>query len=215
VLSNQLDELVIWQILTQIEHEAKNYGVDPNNLIKRLVYGVGTSLITSEGHPALDGVYKLVAVQKDATWLPAIKISKNRAKVPNPGNKSDWRIYDARGMATADLLTLKDEELNLHSNIRLHHPDDEKTYRSLSVDEIGEVEPLLADIMLDGKVIYDWPSIESMRTIRDHDLERLDAGVKRIMNPHIYHVSLSPKLWELKQELISSMRPTVKNQDPH
>jgi nicotinate phosphoribosyltransferase len=54
-----------------------------------------------------------------------------------------------------------------------------------------------------------------MRTIRDHDLERLDAGVKRIMNPHIYHVSLSPKLWELKQELISSMRPTVKNQDPH
>ena len=55
-LSNQLDELVIWQIITQIQEEAPRYGVDPDHLINRLVYGVGTRLITSAGQPALDGV---------------------------------------------------------------------------------------------------------------------------------------------------------------
>src|ERR671927_521473 len=45
VLSNDLDELVIWQIITQIQQEARRYGVDPDQLIGRLVYGVGTRLI--------------------------------------------------------------------------------------------------------------------------------------------------------------------------
>ncbi|MDH4208443.1 MAG: nicotinate phosphoribosyltransferase, partial [Anaerolineae bacterium] len=56
VLSNQLDELVIWQITTQIQQEAPRYAVDPDRLIRRLVYGVGTRLITSQGQSALDGV---------------------------------------------------------------------------------------------------------------------------------------------------------------
>jgi nicotinate phosphoribosyltransferase len=32
----------------------------------------------------------------------------------------------------------------------------------------------------------------------------LDPGVKRLINPHIYHVSLTRRLWDLKQELIKS-----------
>lgn len=49
VLSNDLDELVIWQITTQIQAEAPRYGVDADALLKRLGYGVGTRLITSWG----------------------------------------------------------------------------------------------------------------------------------------------------------------------
>ena len=70
VLSNQLDELVIWQILTQLEQEAGKYGVNPDKLIDRLVYGVGTNLITSSGDSSLDGVYKLVAVRDDFAMDP-------------------------------------------------------------------------------------------------------------------------------------------------
>jgi nicotinate phosphoribosyltransferase len=111
VLSNQLDELTILQILAQIEDEAPRYGLDADHLVKRLVYGVGTNLITSAGDAALDGVYKLVAVQSDdGRWTPAIKISENPAKTPNPGLKQVWRVYDRRGQATADLLSLHDED---------------------------------------------------------------------------------------------------------
>ena len=43
-----------------------------------------------------------------------------------------------------------------------------------------------------------------MRLKRIEDVEKLDAGVRRIMYPHIYHVSLTENLWELKQQLIKS-----------
>lgn len=211
VLSNQLDELVLWQILTQIEHEAGHYGVDAQQLMNRLIYGVGTRLISSQGHSALDGVYKLVAVQQGSSWLPAIKVSENLAKVPNPGHKRVWRVYDCRGKATADVLSLDDEVLSPHQKIRLHHPVEQNISRTLKADDVSATELLLEDIMLDGRVVYDWPSMQAMRDIRDHDLERLDAGVKRIMNPHIYHVSLTSKLWELKKELINQVRLSNRN----
>jgi nicotinate phosphoribosyltransferase len=206
VLSNQLDELVIWQILTQIEHEAKNYGLEADKLIKRLIFGVGTRMISSQGHSALDGVYKLVAVQRESEWLPAIKISESLAKVPNPGDKCVWRIYDKRGKATADLLSVSDEEIKPHEKVVLQHPDDMKIHRALVGEDVSQTEMLLEDVIQEGRVIYDWPSIEAMRAARENDLDRLDAGVKRIVNPHIYHVSITQRLWELKQNLISEVK---------
>ena len=62
VLSSQLDELTIWQITSQIANEARRRGVDPDAVIGRLVFGVGSRLATSDGDPSLDGVFKLVAV---------------------------------------------------------------------------------------------------------------------------------------------------------
>jgi len=208
VLSNNLDELVIWQIITQISLEAPKYGLEADGLIKRLVYGVGTRLITSWGEPALGGVYKLVAVFDQGNWIPAIKISESPSKTPNPGNKRVWRIYDTRGMATADLIGLEDENPRKMKSIRLHHPTDHTKYRILKPDEITLIEPLLLEVMREGQLVIEMPSIEIMRTMRQADIERLDGGVRRIMNPHIYHVSLTERLWTLKQELI---RTEMKN----
>ncbi len=205
VLSNDLDELVIWQVLTQIRDEAPRWGVDAEHLIDRLAYGVGTRLVTSWGEPALGGVYKLVAVCVDDNWVPAIKISESADKTPNPGHKNIWRLYDQRGKATADLLSLEDEDPHTMSRIVLHHPSDHTKSRTLPRSEISEIEPLLVEIMRDGRVVYDTPSIEAMRARRHADIERLDPGVKRLINPHIYHVSLSENLWKLKQSLIESL----------
>jgi nicotinate phosphoribosyltransferase len=55
-------------------------------------------------------------------------------------------------------------------------------------------------------LVRELPGIEEMRAQRRADTERLDPGVRRIMNPHIYHVSLTGRLWDLKQELITSAR---------
>jgi len=203
-LSSDLDELLIWQITTQIGHEASRYGVDPDHMLRRLVYGVGTRLITSWGDPALGGVYKLVAVHHEGEWLPAIKISESAAKTPNPGHKLVWRLYDQRGKATADLLSLDDEDPRLMESIALHHPADPTRHRVLARKEISEAEPLLVDVLVEGKQVYELPTLEGIRARRMADVDRLDAGVRRLINPHVYHVSLTDRLWDLKQELIAA-----------
>lgn len=202
VLSGDLDELVIWQIITQISEEAPRYGVDADQLLGRLVYGVGTRLITSWGEPALGGVYKLVAVRQGDQWNSAIKISESPAKTPNPGRKTLLRLYDQRGRATADLLTLDDEHPADQERILLRHPVEHAKYRALARESISKMEPLLVEILHEGKQTYALPNLEQIRQQRIADVNALDPGVRRLVNPHVYHISLSPRLWELKQRLI-------------
>ncbi len=207
VLSNDLDELLIWQIITQIRQEAKRWEVDADRVIERMVYGVGTRLITSWGEPALGGVYKLVAVHDQGRWKPAIKISESAEKTPNPGHKLAWRLYDARCNATADLLSLEDEDPRqilaaADGRLVLRHPTDHTQQRALYQKDVCEMEPLLVDILKEGRLVYAWPTLDQIRQQRVADVNRLDAGVRRLVNPHIYHVSLTQRLWDLKQELI-------------
>jgi nicotinate phosphoribosyltransferase len=209
VLSGDLDELVIWQILTQISAEAPRYGVDADHLINRLTYGVGTRLITSWGEPALGGVYKLVAVRENDTWDSAIKISDTPAKIPNPGMKRAWRLYDQRGKATADLLTTAYEDPTLMEQIILRHPSEHTKFRTIQRHELSGIEELHVDVIREGKVIIDMPPIAELRQRRQEDVEQLDPGIRRLVNPHIYHVSLTQTLWDLKQRLIAEAHNPV------
>jgi len=220
-LSNDLDEMVIWQIIEQIKKEARNYGIDVDHLIKRLAFGVGTRMITSKGKSALDGVYKLAAVVETlgraslpglgTKWLPAIKVSENPSKTINPGYKNVWRIYDNRGKAAADLLALNDENPIETQTLTLNHPIAASVKRTLNKEQISNIEPLLVDILHEGNARYNFPSIDQIRKTRDADLDKLDDGVKRLMDPHTYHVSLTDKLWKLKQKLISSAELSTQN----
>jgi nicotinate phosphoribosyltransferase len=212
VLSGDLDELVIWQIVTQIASEAPRYGVDADHLIQRLVYGVGTRLITSSGDPALGGVYKLVAVREDSGWKSAIKVSDTAEKTPNPGAKSIWRLYDDRDFATVDLLSLEDRDPLDADKLTLRHPMDHTKSRTLKRAQISRAEQLLVDVSVEGKVVCDFPPLEDLRKRRRNDLESMDPGIRRLVNPHVYHVSLSQELWDLKQQLIeSATRQNVKD----
>jgi nicotinate phosphoribosyltransferase len=74
----------------------------------------------------------------------------------------------------------------------------------LTREEITEIEPLQVDVLVEGKLVYDPPHLEVLRRQRQADVARLDPGVLRLVNPHVYHVSLTQRLWELKQELIES-----------
>lgn len=206
VLSNNLDELVLLQIITQIQEEAPQYGMDADHVINRLVYGVGTRLITSSGDSALDGVYKLVAIRKNDDWYPAMKISESKEKITNPGHKRAWRIYDQRGRATADLISLDDEDPRTMGDLVLRHPSEASISRSIEAERISEIEPLHMEILKQGVICCEWPSIDDMRERREADIDRLDPGVRRILNPHIYHVSLTEKLWNLKQEILHEMQ---------
>lgn len=208
VLSNDLDELVIWQIAAQIRVEAKRLGMDAEAILNRLVFGVGTHLVTSEGEPALGGVYKLVALRDEAgAWQPAIKISETAEKTPTPGVKHVYRLYDEQGLATADVLTLHDESLP-PDELELRHPSEARR-RFLPAQGLT-VEPLLETVLEQGQPRAAFPTLDDLRARCRADVERLDPGVRRLLNPHIYHVSLTPALWELKHELVQRARGTVK-----
>lgn len=206
VLSNNLDELVIWQIVTQIREEAPRYGVNPDRLVHRLAHGVGTALSTSTGDSALDGVYKLVALDDGGSLRSTIKISESKAKTLNPGDKRVWRIYDHRDKATADLIALAGEDPSACESLMLRHPTDGHRRRLLTAEQISGVEPLHEVVFRDGRRVGGTATLDELRSRCRGDLDRLDPGVKRLMNPHLYHVSLSQGLWEHKQELVRRIR---------
>ncbi len=201
VLSSGLDELLILQILAQIDQEAPRYGIDPVRLVNRLSFGVGSKLTSSKGQPYLDGVYKMVAIQDDGAWIPAIKISESTAKQQNPGEKDVVRLYDNRGRATADVLAVAGEDLDVDS-LSLHHHTQHIVARTLTRNEISGRESILNDVYVEGDRVCGRPTIDEIRARRVADLDLLDPGVRRLVNPHTYHVSLTTKLWELKQRLI-------------
>jgi nicotinate phosphoribosyltransferase len=221
VLSNDLDEINILQIKSEIGQEAARHGLDGDRIVDRLVYGVGTRLITSAGDSALGGVYKLVALENDSGWQPVLKLSEDPVKTPMPGGKRVWRIYDERCGARADLLTLGDEnparqwQMSAQSGVShapsaqsvltLRHPWERAKSRAMAADQISSIEPLLVDVLVDGQLVGERVSIEQIRAARCADVERLDAGVRQLIEPQSYHVSVSERLWALRERLLGSL----------
>ncbi len=205
-LSNNLDEISIWQIVTQIQQEAPRYGQEPEKVLKRLSFGVGTRLMTSEGASALGGVYKLVAVEDGTDWKPAIKLSESAVKTPTPGLKKVLRLYDQHGSATADVVTTKNDEFDSAVSNRVYHPTQTSSSRELRAGEVARQEELLEDVPTSGDASDTEQSLQQIRERRDSDMASLHPGVLRLVNPHIYHVSLSEPLHKLKQDLIADLK---------
>lgn len=203
VLSSDLDELAIWSILSQIEEEAPRYGLDRDSLVERMTFGVGTRLITSHGDSALGGVYKLVAIDDlEGSWKPAIKVSEDLEKIPIPGEKQLLRVYDQRGLASADVVALAAEDPMGDETLELHHPHRD-IRRTMKSSDISHSESLLEVVFKAGDRQDGEPDLETMRERRSQDLERLDTGVRRLVNPHIYHVSLTREIKQLQLDLVA------------
>lgn len=201
VLSSDLDEIRIWQILQQIRAEAPRSGVDADQVVGRLVFGVGSRLASSHGDSSLDGVYKLVAVDDRGAWVPAMKLSDNPAKLLNPGAKRLWRLYDRAGNATADVLSTPGEELTPGADLVLHHHARSDLTRRLPAAAWSRAEELLVPV-----AVGELGDLDVARTRRDDDVDRLDPGVRRLVNPHVYHVSITEPLAATKAEQVERFR---------
>ncbi len=90
-------------------------------------------------------------MESEGAWKPAIKLSDSPSKIPNPGNKSVWRLYDIRGKATADLLSI-DEDPRQAETLRLRHPSEAEVSRTLRTAEVTAIEPLLT-LAWEGKIV--------------------------------------------------------------
>ena len=103
-----------------------------------------------------------------------------------------------------DLLGLEGENPATMGQIEMHHPMKAEKRQSIQRNDMGDIEPLLVSILVNGKLVYRAPSIEEMRKTRQRDEERLDPAIRRLIDPDAYSVYLSKKLWELRRRLTYS-----------
>ena len=186
VISNSLDEYIIRDVLEQ------GACIDS--------FGVGERLITAKSEPVFGGVYKLAAVEKNSTLIPKIKISENEEKITNPAFKKIIRIYDKEtNNALADLLCLKNEEIDISKPITIFNPVytwKRKTIKNYYIKE------LQVPIFKQGKLVYNSPSVLEIKEYAKEQLNNIWPEVLRLENPHKYYVDLSQELWDLKDELL-------------
>lgn len=169
-------------------------------------WGVGTRLITSSDMPALGGVYKLAAViDKDGKLTPKIKVSDNSEKITNPGFKNVYRIYDkTTGMAEADLIYLRSEgEYDESKPLTITHPTERwKT----TTFENYTLRKLLVTVIENGKLVYELPTLKSIKAYAEKEIASLSDEHKRLDNPHLYKVDLSDELYSLKSDMLKKLR---------
>jgi len=198
-VSNDLDENIIETLVK--EHAP----VDS--------WGVGTRLVTGASAAAFPGVYKLASLMKNSEsnppskiiHVPVMKFSDNPEKTTNPGVKQVWRIKDKNASAVADVLGIDDNSeksdvLKEGERYCFWHPAAD--YRNFVHTIEGSVEPLLKKRIDGGVLKEDKKTLTEIKSHAVSDLECFDSTYKRLLNPHIYKVSMTGNLRSLKLELI-------------
>lgn len=195
--SNDLDEKTILNLKMQ---DAK---ID--------VWGIGTKNITAFDQPALGAVYKLVSIEDNrGNMMDTLKLSSNAVKISTPGKKQVWRITnnEKNNKSEGDYVTLWNEDPREHSSLYMFHP--QYTYINKTVKDF-QAEPLLHDIFVDGKQVYTSPSVQEIRDYCAQNLDSLWDEYKRILNPQVYPIDLSSKLYSHKMKYIEKIRNDVNN----
>ncbi len=190
VASNELDEQIISEL-------TKSAPID--------VWGVGTSLVTGGTDSAFTGVYKLSAKKKtaDPHYIPAMKITNHIQKSTLPGVKQVYRYSDiATGVYIADLICLQDSDDSLEGEAKMFfHPHNDQEKFILN-NRICTYVPLLEHVMNKGRVCYSFSSLHEIREYVRKELRCLDATHKRLLNPHVYRVSISEKLKKVRNGIL-------------
>lgn len=168
-------------------------------------WGVGTNLITSKDCPSFGGVYKLAAIQKDGEFVPKIKLSENTWKITNPGNKTIYRIYDKEtGKIKADLISLVDDCIDSTKSLMLFDPI--ATWKkTLLQPNTYEIREILIPIFKNGQCVYESPNVMEIQNYCKTELNTLWDETRRLINPQEVYVDLSQNLWNIKNELLSSL----------
>ena len=171
-------------------------------------WGVGTHLVTGGDQSSMNGVYKLCAKYLDdqSSYTPTLKVSNTLEKTTNPGIKQVYRFYDTAGNALADLIALSDEEILGDRTYRFLHPNNDSDYFLLRPTEYATIKPLLNEVVHDGVRVTSETELADIKKHVQDELSHLHPSYLRHINPHVYKVSLSKALKDLKRALIERYR---------
>jgi nicotinate phosphoribosyltransferase len=186
VASNELDEYVIESI------RSEGGRVD--------IYGVGTRLATcaGEGGGALGGVYKLVRIGEE----PKLKVTSDVSKATLPDRKRVLRAVSPEGNFIQDVITLEGEEIGAGSLVY----DPANPLQHVHLPRDASFVELRGVVMENGRRSGPALSLDAAADLSAAELRRLPAGCQRLVNPHVYKVSISAGLNQLRLKLMSEVQ---------
>lgn len=136
--------------------------------------------------------------------MPTIKVSNNAEKTTNPGIKQVYRFFDKDGLAAGDLIALDSEEIEFGRPYKFYHPV--YFHEKYIIEGYSDIKPMLKLKMKRGKRIQPPAELPDIRNRVIKNLKQFDDTYKRIINPHIYKVSLSEREKKLKANLIDEYK---------
>ncbi|HEX6282219.1 MAG TPA: nicotinate phosphoribosyltransferase [Nitrososphaera sp.] len=148
------------------------------------VFGVGTELVTSRDDPAMNGVYKLVAIRipslekgKPSTVLYKLKTSPGKKTYPGP--KQIHRISRQDGIIETDLVALEGEKSPEHSF------------------------PVLIRYLANGRLERKLPSLDQIQKYHQDQMKTLPDEYKRLdIDAEKFPVIFSDKLESVTREFL-------------
>jgi len=164
------------------------------------IYGVGTRLATchGEGGGALGGVYKLVSYN----GRPTLKVTSDISKSTIPARKRLLRVVSGEGRFLMDVMCREEETLRPGDVVY----DPTNPLRNKPIPAGSLLEEIRSVVMEAGETTVPSPSLDEMADRCLEQLRRLPEGVLRLENPHIYKVSMSRGLHELRTQLIEEVQ---------
>lgn len=172
------------------------------------IFGVGDAIAVSKSHPCFGGVYKIVEIDGE----PVIKLSEDIIKISNPGFKEVYRIYDEKGFAYADVVTLvrKDSDKDKIIAGETFTTRDEHIEYKCSLLEKGRYsyKKLTRTYVKSGKTTEEYDKLIDVLNSQKYyldSLEKISEERKRLEFPHRYKVNLSDDLRKLKYSLIDKI----------
>ena len=195
VLSNDLDEYSITSIFSQL------VAAGESELINKIAFGIGTKGVTAWGEPALGGVCKLSELGDNII----LKISNNIEKTTLPGNLRSTFVTDLNGQYVTTLIHFHTEDPS-KINKFVHLFDDTK-YIDNDFNRFSLMPRQSIVYTCDGNNsefigVNGNASLESIRNNSEKYLKALDWSYKRTSSPHSAKVSLSPKLFEIRKQMV-------------
>ncbi|TVR05288.1 MAG: nicotinate phosphoribosyltransferase, partial [Spirochaetaceae bacterium] len=185
-VSNELNEEIIHQLV------AAHSPID--------LWGVGTHMVTGGNDSSFSGVYKLAAQMDAGEFQPRMKVSDNPEKSTNPGIKQVYRFFDSDMSPMADLIAFDDEQFELDTDYTFHHPYTD--FRKRRLRSVTRIEPLLKLRMRGGESVQPPRRLQEIQAFARESLRSLDPTYTRLLNPHIYKVSISDRVKSVKMEML-------------
>jgi nicotinate phosphoribosyltransferase len=159
------------------------------------LWGVGTHLVTAKDQPALDGVYKLCAIQDKKRF----KISEEVVKTTNPGISQVRRYFDGKRYVV-DMVY--DIGMGASTSIVRHLKPDEKVH----VEKGWSFVDLLVPMLRQGKNSYQQPTLEQMRSRTHAELAKFDPKLRKFVDPDHFFSGISENLHQYKLEAMEGIK---------